>query len=387
MISRSFSDRLAHVTGGRRYCFVVMTYHGRRRFFEWIRAVVSETAGLECIRADDIPGAGRELRDKIHYAIDNATLVVGEVSESRPNIYYEVGYALAKDKPLLALARENVIIHTDLLGMEVLRYDTQKKGWEKKLEQALRHQLMPVMESHVSLLRAMMIPNSPQPSYIMANPKRPPYRFQGLRSSYGDYLGFVRILGAFGSVFGEHVVPELLNPEATSDPFERWDGNLYLIASPKMNRATGMFMGLMQRKHRHPWRFIPYSEEVGMVEHHLERLAGRVARRSFVWLPRGRKFVEMCREDYGLILRGPHPFHRKRMVTIMAGTRSLGTGAACLAATSSDLIRQTAQKLEGKADLADRDRMIWVLVKGCAGGRNFFLNAKNVTIYAAGVCD
>jgi hypothetical protein len=41
---KSFSDKLAHVTGGRRYCFVVMTYHGSYAFFERIRSSVVDFA-------------------------------------------------------------------------------------------------------------------------------------------------------------------------------------------------------------------------------------------------------------------------------------------------------------------------------------------------------
>jgi len=42
--------------------------------------------------------------------------------------------------------------------------------------------------------------------------------------------------------------------------------------------------------------------------------------------------------DYGLIIRGPHPRRDGRIAMVLAGTRSLGTGAACLAATRLSLI-------------------------------------------------
>jgi len=48
-MARSFSDKLAHVTGGRRYCFVIMTYHGSYAFFERIRSIVTEVAGLAAL--------------------------------------------------------------------------------------------------------------------------------------------------------------------------------------------------------------------------------------------------------------------------------------------------------------------------------------------------
>lgn len=97
-MAKSFGDQPAHVTGGRRYCFVIMTYHSGYAFFERVRSTVAEGAGLECIRAADIPGAGEDLREKIHTAIDGAAFVIADVSDPRPNIYYEVGYAIARDR-------------------------------------------------------------------------------------------------------------------------------------------------------------------------------------------------------------------------------------------------------------------------------------------------
>jgi len=88
--------------------------------------------------------------------------------------------------------------------------------------------------------------------------------------------------------------------------------------------------------------------------------------------------------DYGLILRGPHPVHPNRMVTVLAGPHSLGTGAACLAATKSLLVRQIGEHLAGKVDLADRERTIWSLVRGVAAD-DLHIDPSGVTIENAGV--
>src|SRR3972149_8417401 len=50
--------------------------------------------------------------------------------------------------------------------------------------------------------------------------------------------------------------------------------------------------------------------------------------------------AEIWKEDYGIVLRGAHPLHPGRLVLILAGAHSLGTGAACLAATRSALIQK-----------------------------------------------
>jgi len=92
-------------------------------------------------------------------------------------------------------------------------------------------------------------------------------------------------------------------------------------------------------------------------------------------------------QDYGIIVRGPHPNCRGRMVLIMAGAHSLGTGAACLAATRSMLIRQIKDALPDTVDFADKSRTIWVLVKGISSERDRLLDESGVSVLEAGSWD
>ena len=382
-----FNQRLAHVTGGRRYCFVIMTYHENYAFFERIRAIVSEQAGFECIRADDIPGSGEDLRGKIHAAIDSAALVIADVTHVRPNIYYEVGYAVARDKPMLLLARDAVEIPTDLLGVELIRYADNKDAWPR-FEHALKQHLAVHSDSSVSLLRAMVVPKNPYPSYIVINPKKPTItsRFQfhprELRT-YGDHLGVTGILGAFASVYGEHFAPELLSGPHAPDELLEWDANLYLIGAPKSNRFTKIFLEAMQREEAPNWQFRPCLGDEGRDDYEVE-LSGLLDGVTFK-TPRLQSMAQGDRRfDYGLIVRGPHPRHHDRLITILAGPHSLGTGAACLAATKSQVIRKIAQQLAASIDLGSRDRTFWVLVKGVAD-EDLHIRPDGVEVFACGV--
>ncbi len=388
----NFSQLLAHVTGGRRYAFVIMTYHEGYTFFERIRKIVSEETGFDCIRADDIPGAGEDLRSKIHAAIDGAAFVIADVSQPRPNIYYEVGYVAARTRPLLLLAKEDVEIPTDLLGLEMIRYAETKEGI-LRFEKALRQHLAIHRESNVSLMRAMVMPQNPSPSFIVADPKLrgPSSRFlfhPRERRTWGDYLGIVGVLSAFGSVYGEHIVPELLSASHISEIADendqpiRWDANFYLVGSPKSNLQTERFLSEMQRGRAPNWRFGRCPGEDDLADFEVQ-LSGELG-------PQG--FSSECTKgtpdrgsrDCGLVVRGPHPEHSRRMVTILAGPHSLGAGAACIAATNTQLIREIGKRLAGTADLAARDVTIWVLVKGVAAADRH-LYPEGVEIVDAGV--
>ena len=91
--------------------------------------------------------------------------------------------------------------------------------------------------------------------------------------------------------------------------------------------------------------------------------------------------------DHGLIIRGPHPRFPGRLVTIMAGPHSLGTGAACLAATNSALIAQIQAKLPEDVRLGDKQRTIYALVEGRADETDGHLYSDGVTILEAGTLD
>ena len=92
----------------------------------------------------------------------------------------------------------------------------------------------------------------------------------------------------------------------------------------------------MQRGQAPNWRLPPAPGATASGDYEVQ-LVGEPAKGSFA-TPYGDKAGRDVREDYGLIVRGPHPKHPRRMVTIMAGPHSLGTGAACLAATKSHLV-------------------------------------------------
>jgi hypothetical protein len=265
-MSSAFSQMLAHVTGGRRYCFVVMGYGEGYASFERIRRLVAESTGLECIRADDIPTSADTKRDKVHACIDNAALIIADVSAASPNIYYEIGYSAACRKPMIALAAEGRKIPSDLEGIETISYADSKTGW-LRFETELKRHLAVHGDSNVSLLRAMIVPPDPDPSYVLASPKLPVHDSQFKfhpreRRTFGDNLGIVGILGTFVSVFGEHCIPELLSAEHVPDEVVTWDANLFLIGSPKVNSYTGCFMDAIQRDKGRSWRFerCPHDE-------------------------------------------------------------------------------------------------------------------------------
>jgi hypothetical protein len=366
-----------------------MSWHEGYTFFEKLRKIVAEVTGFECIRADDLPGAGADLRTKIHNAIDNAVFVIGDVSDARPNIYYEVGYAAACNKPVLLIARENSVIHTDLHGLEMIPYTDNRDGW-LRFEQSLRQHLDIHKDSNISLLRAMVLPPEPLPSYIVINPQqlRVDSRFKHHpkeRKTYGDYLGLSGIMGAYASVYGEHIIPEIVNAAYADESIVEWDANLFLIGSPKVNKFTEIFLKQIQKGQDPDWHFerCPREEEISDYE---MKLVGKPSSGMFETKCSGidNKDKSDSFVDFGLIVRGRHPHMPGRTVLILAGPHSIGTGSACIAATKTNLLKEISQKLTGKAELTDRNKTIWVLVKGITN-KSGHLDVSGVSIEDAGL--
>ena len=377
---------LAHATGGRRYCFVIMSYHEGYAFFERIKRIVGEETGFECLRADEIPGAGEDLRAKIHTAIEGAVFVMTDISHMRPNIYYELGYAIGRSKPVMILAREGVEVPIDLSGVELIRYIDNRDGWPR-FEQSLRQQLSIHKDSSISLVRAMIVPHDPRPSYIILNPKKPQADSRFLhhpreRRTYGDYLGLMGVLSVFASVYGEHCAPELVSASHAADEILDWDANLFLIGSPKVNKFTAEFLKSIQKGRGPNWRFERCAGDEAVSDYEMQ-LVGELVSGRFE-TPCAWNSAATEREDHGVIVRGPHPRHPQRTVTIIAGPHSLGSGAAGLAATKSQLVCEISKRLAGSIDLTTCDRAIWILVKGVAGADDH-IDISNVTIVDAGV--
>jgi len=353
--------------GSRRYCFVIMPYGSLGLLYDHVRQVIQEATGLKCIRADEISGPSQSVLGKVHKLIEDAELMIAELSEERANVYYEVGYALARGKKVFIICKQGTKIPTDLEGLERLEYADTPSALPQ-FDQQLRVRVAGWISPPLRRLRAMLVAPEPSPSFVLCSPRwrvrdetetpaEQGTSYSGPREeerTYGDYLGVQGILYALGTLLGEERLPELLSAHHAARDIHRRDANLYLIGSPRSNRFTEEVMARLQEGQRNPWRFQSDPSKSITV------LTGPGP------LPGGRWEADHSQhnpeEDYGLVLRGPHPGFPQKQVLVLAGARSLGTGAACLAATRLKLL----QDIEGfrAVDLNDKTQRVWALVRG-----------------------
>ncbi len=137
------------VDGSRPKAFVVMqfeeTYDNLYR--EVIRPVC-EKSGFQVERADDVFRPGTILQDIINGLLDS-DVVIAEVSPANRNVFYELGYAHALDKPTVLLARRGGELPFDISGYRVIYYD-DTIGGKPQVEETLDKHLSNIKRSQVA---------------------------------------------------------------------------------------------------------------------------------------------------------------------------------------------------------------------------------------------
>ena len=106
--------------------FIIMSFAPR---LDDIFNAVSETChclGLRAVRVDNTTGSGIVLR-KIFNLIEQAEFLIVDLTDERPNVYYELGYAHGvgnSENDILLIAKEGTKLHFDIAPLKVHFYSS-----------------------------------------------------------------------------------------------------------------------------------------------------------------------------------------------------------------------------------------------------------------------
>ncbi len=115
-------------------------------YYEKIYKPAIEKAGLKPLRADaDIFGTGKII-DQVWRGINAAKVLVAELTDRNPNVFYELGLAHALKKPVVLISSNEKDVPFDLQHIRVIYYDVTDPFWGNKL-------LEKVAENIVSAIR------------------------------------------------------------------------------------------------------------------------------------------------------------------------------------------------------------------------------------------
>jgi hypothetical protein len=166
---------------------------------------------------------------------------------------------------------------------------------------------------------------------------------------------------SFGLLFGFDALPDNLDPEDFHDSALQEPMNLYCIASPKANRWTASLLNEygIRWAPRLGFRADPASPNLRNV--HLSLCSDEDAVGPPGWNANDKG--DRYKRDFGIVVRGPNPYHEECMAAVIAGRSSLGTEAACIAFTDPKEIAIIRQRLVGlNIDLENHKQPFWVLV-------------------------
>lgn len=108
--------------------FVVMSFleSYRRVYFEALKPALEES-GYYCFRADEEPGPGN-IPAEIVRALISSDLVVADVSESSPNVYYELGISHCLGNKTITITQSADRLPFDIRVFRALQYEITTNG-------------------------------------------------------------------------------------------------------------------------------------------------------------------------------------------------------------------------------------------------------------------
>ncbi len=92
-----------------------------------IKPTVESIAGLRCRRADDIYD-NRSIMEDIWRSINEARIIIAELTGRNPNVFYETGVAHTVGKEVILLAQSMDDVPFDLRHIRHIRYDNTYRG-------------------------------------------------------------------------------------------------------------------------------------------------------------------------------------------------------------------------------------------------------------------
>ncbi len=120
--------------------FVVMQFSSPfNELYEEVIKKVCKEFDLNVVRADETYGPGLILAD-ITKQINESRLIIAEISLSNPNVFYEVGYSHALNKPTILIAEKTTKLPFDVSPFRTLFYENTIAG-KQKIEDGLRNHI------------------------------------------------------------------------------------------------------------------------------------------------------------------------------------------------------------------------------------------------------
>lgn len=153
------------------FCFVIMPYGGKfDEIYEKIYVPAIQEMGLEPLRADEIYNNQTIIED-IRRSIEDATLILADVTNRNPNVNYELGMAHALKKDVIITTANSEDVPSDYRPLRFLPYTVGEFDWNQIFLDNLKKTLRTVLDrinSHTAESQGFYFSPDPQtPSHAV----------------------------------------------------------------------------------------------------------------------------------------------------------------------------------------------------------------------------
>ncbi|HOD84283.1 MAG TPA: hypothetical protein PKG77_22910 [Phycisphaerae bacterium] len=115
-------------------------------YYEKVYKPAIEKAGLKPVRADaDIFATGKII-DQVWRGIKAAKILVAELTNRNPNVFYELGLAHALRKPVVLISSNEGDVPFDVRHIRVIYYDVMDPFWGQKLLDKVAENIVSAIE-------------------------------------------------------------------------------------------------------------------------------------------------------------------------------------------------------------------------------------------------
>ena len=125
--------------------FVVMQFSSQYNevYFEVIKEIC-EQEKIDVLRIDEESGPGLIIQD-ITRAIHESKIIIADISPVNANVFYEVGFAHALNKPTILIAEKETKLPFDISSFRTLFYENTIGG-KRKLEEGLKRHIQAILQ-------------------------------------------------------------------------------------------------------------------------------------------------------------------------------------------------------------------------------------------------
>ena len=135
-------------------CFVISPFgEPFDTYFTHIVKPALEECGLYAVRGDSLYRP-TTIVDDIWQGIREAKLLIAELTDRNPNVFYELGLAHAISKPVILISRSIEDVPFDLRSIRVLVYDKDHPDWGNRLRASLTKAIREVVQSPTAAIPA-----------------------------------------------------------------------------------------------------------------------------------------------------------------------------------------------------------------------------------------